>query len=80
MEQMAISKFKASCLAVLERVNQTGEPVLLTRFGKPVALVGPPPVPALPRRRLGAMRGTGKILGDIIGPVVPESDWEALQP
>ncbi len=35
MEEIAISKFKATCLAVLERVRKTGQPVLVTRFGQP---------------------------------------------
>ena len=42
MEEMAISKFKATCLAVLERVRKTGEPVLITRFGHPIAEVVAP--------------------------------------
>ena len=48
MEEIAISKFKATCLAVLERVRRTGKPILVTRFGKPVAEVvapSPPPRP-----------------------------------
>jgi len=35
MEEIAISKFKATCLAVLEKVKKTGQPVLVTRFGHP---------------------------------------------
>jgi hypothetical protein len=31
---MAISKFKATCLATLERVRRTGRPLRVTRFGK----------------------------------------------
>ena len=42
MEEIAISKFKATCLAVLERVRKTGEPVRVTRFGQVVAEVVPP--------------------------------------
>ena len=37
MEKMAVSEFKATCLAVLQRVKRTGQPVLITRFGEPVA-------------------------------------------
>ncbi len=37
MEEIPISKFKATCLAVLEKVRQSGKPVLVTRFGQPVA-------------------------------------------
>ncbi len=79
MEEVAISKFKATCLAVLQRVNRTGEPVLVTRFGKPVAEIVPPSPAVQPRRVLGDMRHTGKIVGDIVSPVVPEEEWEVLR-
>ena len=79
METIAISKFKATCLAVLERVRRTGKPVLVTRFGKPVAEIAPPPTLARQRHWLGDMRGTGHILGDIVSPATDEEDWEALQ-
>src|ERR1700720_3421386 len=42
MKEMPISKFKATCLAVLEQVRKTKRPVRITRFGKPVAEVVPP--------------------------------------
>jgi len=79
MEKIAISKFKATCLAVLEKVRQTGQPVLVTRFGQPVAEINPPGAGAKPVRKLGAMIGTMKIAGDIVGPIGEESDWEAAQ-
>ena len=44
MEEIAISKFKATCLAVLERVRKTGKPVVVTRFGQPIAQISPPEV------------------------------------
>ena len=73
---MEISKFKATCLATLERVRKTGRPLRVTRFGKPIAEICPPtPVPA-PRNWLGARRHTGKILGDIVGPTDDLVDWE----
>jgi prevent-host-death family protein len=37
IEQIAISNFKATCLAVLERVRKTGKPILVTRIGQPIA-------------------------------------------
>lgn len=79
MEQVAISKFKATCLAVLKRVNRTGEPVLVTRFGKPMAEIVPPSPAVQPRRVLGEMRGTARIVGDIVSPVVDEDEWEVLR-
>ncbi len=56
MQRIAISKFKATCLAVLEGVRRTGQPVLVTRFGKPMAEIVPPPATAS-ERRLGFMQG-----------------------
>jgi prevent-host-death family protein len=56
MQTMSISKFKATCLAVLERVRRTGEPVQVTKFGKPIAEVVA--VPETGKRLLGYMRGT----------------------
>jgi len=75
MEEIAISKFKATCLAVLERVRLTNQPIRVTRFGKPIAEILPPKEVEKPQRRLGM--GRGQILGDIVGPAVDLSDWEA---
>ena len=70
MEEIAISKFKATCLAVLEQVRRTRKPVLVTRFGEPVAEVVPPPILARPASWLGALKGTARIQGDIVSPAV----------
>ena len=68
MEQIAISKFKATCLALLEEVRKTREPILITRFGKPVAQVVPPEPPKPNRRKLGGLSRTIQITGDIVSP------------
>jgi prevent-host-death family protein len=78
MEQIAISKFKATCLAVLERVRKTGEPILVTRFGQPIARIEPP-AQLTKKIKLGGGVGTMTILGDIVGPITDISDWEAAQ-
>jgi prevent-host-death family protein len=77
MEKIAISKFKATCLAVLEKVRKTGQPVMITRFGHPVAEVIAPGTGLKPVRKLGTMIDTMKITGDIVGPISDESDLEA---
>ena len=79
MEEIAISRFKATCLAVLERVRQTRKPVLITRFGEPVAEVGPPPTPPRPEHWIGALQSTGRIKGDIVSPAADEQDWDVLR-
>lgn len=77
MESIAISKFKATCLAVLEQVRRTGVPVRVTRFGKPVADVVPPGPPEPTGDWLGSMAGTGRILGDITVPTSELINWDA---
>ena len=79
MEEMAISKFKATCLAVLERVRETRKPVRVTRFGVPVAEVVPPAVKPPKKHWMGSMVGTGRIVGDIVSPSSDEKDWEVLE-
>jgi antitoxin (DNA-binding transcriptional repressor) of toxin-antitoxin stability system len=78
VEEIAISKFKATCLAVLERVRKTGQPIRVTRFGHPIAEIRPPSAPR-PPRRFGHHIGSGVIMGDIVGPIGDESDWEAAK-
>jgi prevent-host-death family protein len=79
MEKIAISKFKATCLAVLERVRKTGKPVLVTRFGQPVAELVPPRASHRQKRWVGSLTGTGEITGDIVSPASEEGDWDALR-
>lgn len=79
MESIAISKFKATCLALIDQVHRTGKPLLITKRGKPVAQVGPP-IHEKPSNRdpIGAMAGTAEILGDIVEPL-GEEDWDACR-
>lgn len=76
MDTISVSKFKATCLAELERVRKTGQPLLITKRGVPLAQVVPPPPEPPPKSWFGAMKGTVKILGDIVEPV-GDDDWEA---
>jgi prevent-host-death family protein len=73
-KQIPISKFKATCLAVLDRVRQTREPVLVTKRGKPIAEIKPQA-----GAWLGALAGLAKIVGDIVASAEPEDAWEALR-
>ncbi len=78
MQEIAISEFKSKCLALLEEVNKTKQPIRITRRGKPVAEVVPVS-PSRKRRRLGSMAGTVKILGDIVSPVIDLNELEAYR-
>jgi len=66
----------STCLAVLERVRKTGQPLQVTRFGKPVAQIIPPPPPTVADDWLGKMRSTGRIVGDINVASDTLVDWD----
>ncbi|MGA2096177.1 MAG: type II toxin-antitoxin system Phd/YefM family antitoxin [Candidatus Acidiferrum sp.] len=79
MQEIAISQFKAKCLAILENVEKTGQAIRITRHGKPVADVVPI-VGAVDRAAMfGSMRDSMKILGDIIEPAIDLDEIEALR-
>ncbi len=78
MKDVPISKFKAKCLGLIEQVNKTRQPLRITRHGIPVVEV----VPAGPDRKrkfVGDMVGTGKIVGDIVSPIIDLDEIEAYR-
>ncbi len=79
MREIAISKFKATCLAVLEDVRRTRLPVRVTRFGRPVAEIRPPTAP-LKTSWLGCMRDSVELSGDIVGPIGAFDQWKVGRP
>lgn len=55
MKRVAAAKFKATCLKVMDRVAATGEPVEVTKRGKPLVRLMPAESGAdAPRRIFGA--------------------------
>jgi prevent-host-death family protein len=79
MQEIAISEFKAKCLALLEQVRKTKKPIRVTRFGEAVAEVIPPGPAAEEGDWLGSMADSMEIVGDVVSPVIEETDWEALR-
>ena len=74
MRTVKASEFKAKCLKIMDEVAATGEPVVITKYGVPVAQL----VPAVqkPKTLFGALEGSITIVGDIISPI--DVEWEAL--
>lgn len=79
MQAINISDFKARCLAILEEISRTGEGVTILKRGKPIAQVLPP-TPREGAYPQHTLEGTVEVLGDIVGPAVPASHWEAAEP
>ena len=78
MKSVAVSEFKAHCLSLLEDVARTGEPLLVTKRGKPLARVSPSGTSATGYPQ-DTLAGTVVELGDIVEPAVPSSRWTALR-
>jgi len=78
MKEIAISEFKAKCLALLDQVEKTKKPIRVTRRGKAVAEVFPPSAEPV-ANWIGSMKGEIEILGDIVASADDESDWEAVR-
>jgi len=73
-----VSRFKDTCLELLQRVKRTGQPIIVTRHGEPIAQVGPVELAREDSSWLGGARGTGEILGDVVSPLADQG-WEALE-
>lgn len=78
METINASDFKAQCLAILDRVQTTGERVLILKRGRPVAELLPASRSRSEYPQL-ELEGTVTVLGDIMEPVVPEEHWDSLR-
>lgn len=83
LRQMAAGEFKAKCLAVMDEVNQTGRPLVVTKRGEPVIKV----VPIRDGKKkkddfFGRLEGIMKIVGDpddLMKPVFPLEDYDMLK-
>ncbi len=75
MQKVKASEFKAKCLALMDEVARTGEPVLVTKNGKPIAELRPHRSRA--ESALGVWKDRLIVKGDIISPV--GADWDALK-
>lgn len=73
MKTIKASDFKARCLRLMDEVDKTGEPIVITKNGRPISkLVA---VHTRPATLFGALRGSVQIRGDVIGPI--DVEWDA---
>jgi prevent-host-death family protein len=77
MRALKISEFKATCLAVVEQVDRTGEPVTILKRGRAVARLVPAASGDLYPQ--DSLAGSVEVVGDIMAPVLPDSAWEVLR-
>jgi prevent-host-death family protein len=72
-QTVGAAEFKARCLELMDRVATTGNTIIITKRGKPIARLGP--VGPRPRTLVGALKGHVRITGDIVGPL--DVEWES---
>ena len=75
MKTIKASEFKSRCLQLMDEVSKTGEPLVITKNGKPVSQLVP--YRRRPSTLFGALKGSVKVRGDIVSPL--NEDWEALR-
>jgi prevent-host-death family protein len=75
MTVITATEFKAKCLHLLDEVQRTGQDLVISKRGKPVARV----VAEQASKPWLSLRGKGSFMGDPFEPVVNESGIEALK-
>jgi prevent-host-death family protein len=69
-------EFKAKCLELMDRVAESGESIVITKRGRPVAVLTPVRDPS--KALAGFFKGKMTVAGDIVAPV--ELDWGPAEP
>lgn len=71
---ISAAQFKAECLKLMDEVEKTRQPIIITKHGRPVAQLAP--IPADTDSLFGYMKGMMRINGDVIAPL--DIEWSAL--
>jgi prevent-host-death family protein len=86
MRTVPAGEFKAKCLKIMDEVAATGEPVVVTKRGKPVVRVSIMDETATRKDDVDAIFGSLRHmissddgLDDLVGPIVPEEEWDHLK-
>ncbi|MBI2919712.1 MAG: prevent-host-death protein [Planctomycetes bacterium] len=75
---ISVTRFRASCLKLIRRVETGGEPVDIKRRGKLVARLAPPPTPGkTPPKPWERLRGSGELLAEPGESTLDEREFEA---
>lgn len=78
MRTIPAGEFKQICLRLLDEVGTSGESIVITKRGRPVAQLTA--LPATSQEDwAGALRDQGEVRGDLIAPAASSSDWNVLR-
>ena len=76
MKKMAAGAFKTNCLAVMDEVQAKHETVVITKHGKPVAMLVP--VITETDEIFNFLAGKGTVTGDVVSPAISPEEWGDL--
>ena len=77
--KVTATDFKAKCLALIEEMNRTKVPIIVTNRGKPVAEMFPVRANEDAKPFIGSMKGTVYHYDDPFSPAIDPEEWEAMQ-
>lgn len=76
MKTISATEFKAKCLQLIDSVQSTGEELVISKRGRPVARV----IAEKETKPWLVLRGKGKFKGDPFAPAVENNEIESLKP
>jgi antitoxin (DNA-binding transcriptional repressor) of toxin-antitoxin stability system len=77
MKTMPAGVFKTNCLAVLDEVKAKRVAVVITKRGKPVAMLMP--LKTAVDDIFGFFKNRGRITGDVVSPALAPDEWGDLR-
>lgn len=76
---VAAAEFKATCLRLIDEMNEDGQPITITKRGRPVAVLVPIKETQNIKPLWGLMEGTVSRYDDPFGPAIDPGEWDAYK-
>lgn len=76
---VAAAEFKATCLRLIEEMNEDGQPITITKRGRPVAVLSPVSGTTEKKGIVGVMKGSVLRYDDPFAPAIDPEEWDALK-
>lgn len=78
MNYITISELPEPLRQLFTQIQHSKTPLTVSDRGKPLVIIYPA-TPHPQRPAFGAMKNSGQILGDLLAPILPASEWEVLE-
>ncbi|MBB3390305.1 prevent-host-death family protein [Rhizobium sp. BK275] len=78
-KMVGAAEFKAKCLNLIDQMRNDDESIVITKRGKPVAVLSPAREPSRRKSIIGAMKGSVSRYDDPLSPVAEPEDWNAVR-